>query len=82
MAIRLGNGCGNCKNLGDDRLCNIHNVKVTNNYTCDSFALKAVLKDDRSCTSCVRYQTNNCANPEKAAPEMLCSHWAPQSTKV
>ncbi|WP_025741767.1 hypothetical protein [Aquimarina pacifica] len=79
MAIRLGNGCSNCANLKDNNLCGIHGVKVTSSYTCDSFEMKAVLKDDRNCETCLRYETSDCSNPQKAAPHMLCSHWAPQT---
>ncbi len=79
MAIRLGNGCENCENLMTNNQCKIHGVKVSSHYTCDSFEMKAALKDDRNCKSCLRYETSNCANPEKASPGMLCSHWAPQS---
>jgi hypothetical protein len=78
MAIRMGNSCVNCENLMGDHKCSVHGVKVKEQYTCDSFDMKASLKDDRNCTTCLRYQTTDCANPEKAAPNMLCSHWAPE----
>ena len=79
MSIRLGNGCANCQNLKGNNLCSVHNVKVSNTYTCDSFDMKAELKDGKSCMTCVHYENTSCANPQKAAPGMLCSHWAPQS---
>ena len=79
MAIRIGNSCVNCENLSANEICGIHKVKVSNSYTCDSFEMKAALKDDRNCVTCVRFETSDCANPQKAAPGMLCSHWAPQS---
>ncbi|EPR67648.1 hypothetical protein ADICYQ_3288 [Cyclobacterium qasimii M12-11B] len=44
--------------------------------------MKAALKDNRNCDSCLRYETDDCANPQKAAPGMLCSHWAPQSANA
>ena len=41
--------------------------------------VKATIKNDPSCVSCIRYEAPTCANPKKAAPKMSCSHWAPQS---
>ncbi len=82
MSIRLGNSCGNCGNITDLKICEIHGVKVSDSYTCDSFEMKAILRNDTNCTTCAKYQEPSCANPQKAAPEMLCSHWAPQSVAV
>lgn len=79
MAIRLGNSCSNCENLLATNLCKIHGVQVNANYTCDSFTMMQALKNDPNCTTCTRFHGTTCANPLKAAPEMLCSHWAPQS---
>ncbi len=78
MAIRLGNTCANCDNLMKQNLCAVHKVMVSKIYTCDRFVMKASLKDDRNCVTCARYNENDCANPEKASPGMLCAHWAPQ----
>ena len=78
MSIRLGNNCTNCENLSENMMCKVHNVKVSNSYTCDSFEMKAALKDDPNCLTCSRYESPSCANPKKAAPGMMCSHWAPQ----
>ncbi|MEL6810338.1 MAG: hypothetical protein AAFP76_03265 [Bacteroidota bacterium] len=77
MAIRLGNSCTNCENLLEKNRCKVHNVIVSNTYTCDSFEMKAALKDQRNCITCIRYEETDCANPQKAAPGMLCAHWAP-----
>lgn len=77
MAIRMGNSCVNCENLTSGNICSVHDVKVKERYTCDSFDMKADLKNDRSCLSCARYEEPSCPNPEKAAADMLCSHWAP-----
>lgn len=77
MAIRLGDSCTNCENLLATQICKIHGVKVNANYTCDQFEMKASLKNDANCDNCVRYETPSCANPKKATPGMLCSHWAP-----
>ena len=82
MSIRLANNCVNCENLLDGSICKVHGVKVSNSYTCDTFEMKAVLKDDRNCVTCVRYETSDCANPQKAAPGMLCSQWAPQNASA
>lgn len=78
MAIKLAHNCANCSQLKDSNFCTKHNVYVSGQYTCDSFEMKASLKDDRSCLSCTRYEQTDCANPTKAAPEMLCASWAPQ----
>ncbi|MFS4418494.1 hypothetical protein [Maribacter sp. 2307ULW6-5] len=79
MSIRLANNCKHCENLMEGGKCKVHGVQVSNSYVCDSFEMKSALKDDRNCTSCVRYETSDCANPEKAAPGMLCTQWAPQT---
>ncbi|MEM6515211.1 MAG: hypothetical protein AAF688_03430 [Bacteroidota bacterium] len=79
MSIRIGNSCINCENLGSNDLCGVHGVRVSKNYTCDSFTMQASLKNDPNCASCVRFETDNCANPSKAAPGMLCSSWAPEN---
>jgi len=78
MAIRLGNSCGNCEHLDQGNTCKQHGVQVGTSYTCDSFEMKAALKSEQHCVTCVRYETSDCANPQKAAPEMSCNHWAPQ----
>ncbi|ARV10621.1 hypothetical protein BTO05_13615 [Winogradskyella sp. PC-19] len=82
MSIRIGNSCINCENLGKNNLCSKHGVKVAKNYTCDSFNMKAALKNDPNCGNCARFESSNCANPTKAAPSMLCSHWAPQNAQA
>ena len=76
--IRLANSCINCGNILKGSLCSVHGVKVNENYTCDTFSMKDSLRDDRNCTTCLRYETDNCANPQKAAAGMLCSQWAPE----
>lgn len=82
MSIRIGNSCINCENLGANEVCKVHGVKVSTSYTCDSFDMKAAIKNDPNCITCARYQEPDCANPSKAAPGMLCSHWAPQSAQA
>jgi len=77
MSIRVGNSCVNCNNIGEGNFCSKHEVKVSTNYTCDSFEMKQELKNNPNCSSCVRYLHASCANPQKAAPNMLCSQWAP-----
>ena len=78
MAIRLANNCNNCENMRSDGMCTVHGVKVGPNYACDVFTMKASLRDERNCLTCVHHETDDCANPEKAAPGMLCSQWGPQ----
>ena len=82
MAIRLGNGCTNCENLGENHMCKVHMVKVDNHYTCDHFMMKSALADSRSCVTCSRYHESDCAHPNTAAPGMLCSQWAPQNAQA
>jgi hypothetical protein len=79
MSIRIGNSCVNCENLTSNNKCKVHGVSVDTSYTCDSFEMKAVLKNDPNCGTCARYEKSSCANPQKAAPNMLCSSWAPQN---
>ncbi len=78
MAITLAHNCSNCDQLKDGNFCKTHKVHVSAKYTCDSFDMKASLKDDRNCVTCSRYEESDCANPTKAAPGMLCASWAPQ----
>ena len=82
MFIRIGNSCLNCENFQLDHTCSIHHVKVSEKYTCNSFEMKKTIKNDASCLSCFRLESPSCAHPKKAAPEMLCSHWAPQSASA
>jgi hypothetical protein len=44
--------------------------------------MKAQLQDDRHCVTCARYEETDCANPDKAAPGMLCAAWAPQQANA
>jgi hypothetical protein len=77
MSIRIGNSCINCENLNKNEICKVHGVKVAKTYTCDSFDMKLNLKNDPNCSTCVKFEHTNCANPNKATPGMLCSQWAP-----
>lgn len=78
MAIRLVNGCINCQNLAANNICKIHEAKVENIHTCDSFDMRVSLKKEVTCLSCTKYFTSKCPNQAKAAPEMLCNEWAPK----
>ncbi|MDC6354857.1 MULTISPECIES: hypothetical protein [unclassified Robiginitalea] len=82
MAIRLGSSCMNCDNMMSDSMCKVHGVKVASHYTCDHFEMKAELTDHRDCTSCQRYERDDCANPAKASPGMMCSVWAPREFRA
>lgn len=82
MAIRIGNSCVNCENLSANEICGVHKVKVSNSYTCDSFEMKATLKNDPNCATCLHYEKTDCANPQKASIGMSCSHWAPQAGRA
>ncbi len=79
MAIKLAHNCINCEQLQDGNFCKKHKVTVGEQYTCDSFNMKAAILDERNCLTCARYEETSCANPEKAAPAMLCASWAPQA---
>ncbi len=75
--IRLSTNCTNCAEMTDETFCKIHQVKVNGNYTCDSFTPGSGFNIQRQCTSCVRYQSESCAHPDKASEGMMCSSWAP-----
>lgn len=79
MPIRLASNCAHCESLNAGNMCGIHNIKVTENYTCDRFALVPKLEGSRQCGNCARHNTDSCAHPEKAAEGMMCSSWAPQA---
>ncbi|NQZ44814.1 MAG: hypothetical protein HRT65_10920 [Flavobacteriaceae bacterium] len=79
MSIRLATNCTNCTNFKNDNSCAQHNITVSERHTCDSFDMKAALKDNINCGTCSRFETTSCVHPAKAAPEMLCSSWAPQA---
>ena len=78
MAIKLAHNCVNCDQFKNGNFCKKHEVHISAQYTCDSFEMKAVLKDDRSCVTCTRFEGDDCANPIAASPGMLCASWAPQ----
>jgi len=82
MSIRLGNSCVNCQEIAEGQFCNTHQVKVNDHYTCDSFEMKIALKNDPNCDTCSRFKGASCANPQKAASGMLCSHWAPMNAQA
>ncbi len=75
--IRLSTNCTNCAEMAHDAFCRVHEVKVSENYTCDSFSPTSRFNTQRQCTSCARYQSDSCAHPDKASEGMLCSSWAP-----
>lgn len=81
MAIRLANNCANCTNFSPEFTCMHHKVKVTEKHTCDHFNMQDALKNNQSCSTCSKYETSNCAHPDKAMPEMLCGSWAPNAAK-
>ena len=77
MAIKLAHNCSNCSQFTEGNYCSKHKVHISAKYTCDSFEMRAALKDERNCVSCTHYEESDCANPSKAAPGMLCASWAP-----
>lgn len=79
MPIRLSHSCSHCQALSADHTCQVHEVKVSSEYTCDQFSLKPKLTSARHCKTCARYGQKSCAHPQKAAEGMLCSSWAPQA---
>ncbi|MAM20228.1 MAG: hypothetical protein VX712_09025 [Bacteroidota bacterium] len=79
MSIRLGNSCMNCEKF-DKNFCRQHDVSVGHQHTCDSFHMREAIKNEPNCLNCQRYQGPTCANPQKAAPGMLCNHWAPTAS--
>jgi hypothetical protein len=82
MAIRLSHNCLNCEYVTDDDFCGKHKVDVSPQHTCDSFSMKAKLKNENNCGNCAKFKQESCANPKKAAIGMLCSSWAPQEASA
>lgn len=80
MAIRLVNGCVNCANLSAEHNCTVHQTKVEEKYTCDSFDMRASLENELDCLDCSRHQTNSCPHPSKAGEDMLCTKFAPMAS--
>lgn len=78
MAIRLSTNCTNCAKLSASFMCNVHQVKVSESYTCDNFILKDTLNSRSDCTSCARFEADSCPHPAKASAGMLCTSWAPE----
>ncbi|WP_224483687.1 hypothetical protein [Robertkochia aurantiaca] len=79
MAIRLANNCTNCVNFKDDNMCAQHHIPVSARHTCDSFTMRADIKNIMQCSTCSRYGKSDCTHPKQASPEMLCSDWAPEA---
>lgn len=77
MAIRLSTTCINCTAMTQESMCKVHEVKISANYTCDSFDLRPELSGQKDCTVCTRFQKESCTHPAKAAEGMFCLSWAP-----
>ncbi|MBD0399737.1 hypothetical protein [Flammeovirga sp. EKP202] len=77
MSIRLSSNCKSCAELAESLTCNVHNVKVNEKYTCDSFSSASELINAIQCTNCAFFQKDNCSKPAKATEGMLCGDWAP-----
>lgn len=77
MAIRLVNGCVNCANLSTGNTCTVHQTKVEERYTCDSFDMCSSLENELDCLECSRHNTTSCPHPSKAGEDMLCTKFAP-----
>lgn len=79
MSIRLVNGCVNCQNLSTDNQCTIHKTVVEKIHTCDSFDMRASLKDEVDCGTCSKFNMPTCPNSAHAASGMLCNSYAPKA---
>jgi hypothetical protein len=79
MSIRLASNCAHCDSLSAANFCNVHEIKVNENYTCERFSLRPDIAAERHCGNCARHNSDTCAHPNKAAEGMLCSSWAPQA---
>ncbi len=51
MATRLSSNCTNCTNLFTPLMREIHQVKVSESYTCDQFKIKEHLSLNSDSTS-------------------------------
>ena len=41
--LKISNSCSNCDNLIEDSHCKVHNLHVSDKYTCDSFDIGSAL---------------------------------------
>mgnify|MGYP001800229026 CR=1 FL=1 len=80
MSIRIASTCSTCESFNASNLCVVHNVKVNQNYVCDSFAMNPSLNSQKDCGTCARHETDSCAHPDRASEGMLCMSWAPKAS--
>lgn len=82
MNVQLAKCCGNCENFINGQVCAIQEIVVSENQVCEAYQFKAVLHRDDDCLKCVKFQTNNCAHPQKASEGILCSVWYPRTVMM
>lgn len=59
-------------------MCKTHDLKVSEEYTCDQFSILQQLNKSMHCKSCQRMNRADCEHPDLAADGMLCASWAPK----
>ncbi len=82
MNVKLANCCGNCEHFINGQICAVQEIVVSENQVCEAYQFKAVLHRDDDCLKCVKFQTNNCAHPQKASEGILCSVWYPRTAMM
>lgn len=78
MSIRIASSCNHCSSFTEANLCKTHELKVSEEYTCDQFSILKQLNDSMHCHSCIRHHRKDCEHPDLAAEGMLCASWAPK----
>ncbi len=79
MKISLASCCANCEHFLNGQLCGVQEVVVSENQVCEAYEFKAVLHREDDCLKCSKFQTNNCAHPQKASEGIMCTVWYPRA---
>ncbi|MBN3519727.1 hypothetical protein JYB62_06900 [Algoriphagus lutimaris] len=78
MSIRIASSCNHCNSFSESHMCKTHDLKVSEEYTCDQFSILQQLNKSMHCNSCQRMNRADCEHPDLAAEGMLCASWAPK----
>ena len=75
MTLISNNVCFNCENLTNNITCSKHDLNVNLDNYCDDHNYKKSLNKSSSCGNCMKYQSDNCPNPNYAVDKLLCFSW-------
>ena len=75
MTLLSNNVCFNCENLAENITCTKHDLIVNLDNYCEDHKYKKSLNKSSSCGNCMKYQSDNCHNPNYAADKLLCFSW-------